>query len=170
MNADDSLNLYRCLDESFAIGRVAYKFRRDRADLVHELYLKCRRHADSIHHAREKESLIYRIGANSALSELRGKQREARRERAASEERLLRDPAMTPARELEKSEIVSAVRRALTRLPPAQREIIEACDLGYSSVVTFARTRNIPYDRAKSIRRRALAELAKNRHLQSLMS
>lgn len=147
------------------LRRLANRYVRDpdaSGDVVQRAFEKVLRHVGQFRQHAQPSTWVHRIVVNEALMWLRSERRRAARcVRAhdfACEE--VRDPAPLPLEQVERAETSRHVRAALTRLRPADRELLERSVLEDVGSVALARSIGIHPATLKSRTYRARRKLA----------
>jgi RNA polymerase sigma-70 factor (ECF subfamily) len=124
------------------IARRILRNPEDAADVVQEALLQALRAAPRFEHRARIRTWLHRIVVNAALMHLRARRRERELPVAIGDDaddfrsalEAVPDPAPGAELELLRREEDEAVRRAVSRLAPAHRQVIELRELGDLSV------------------------------------
>ena len=123
-------------------------------DVVQEVFIRLWRQPTSFDPARGRFiSWLMSVTRNRSLDELRRVTRRARSEETNDEEPAYESVATSqddPQSELILSEVRTAVRAAMTRLPPAQRQVIELAYFGGLTHVEIAERTGDPLGTVKT--------------------
>jgi RNA polymerase sigma-70 factor (ECF subfamily) len=119
-----------------AVARRFFRDAHDAADAVQDAFLAAFRFLGKFRDTCSLATWLHRITVNCCLVKLRSR----RRRPAESLEAVACDPAALADDDLERNEVVNAVRSGIARLPAAYRKVIELRDLeGLDTAATARR-------------------------------
>jgi RNA polymerase sigma-70 factor (ECF subfamily) len=110
-------------------------------DMVSEVFLDAWRHAGRFEQRSQVSTWLLAIARNKAISALRRRQDAALDEDSIA---LVEDPSDDPEEALEKNDRAALLRRCLTQLSPAHREVIDLVYYHEKSVEEAAQIAGIP--------------------------
>jgi RNA polymerase sigma-70 factor (ECF subfamily) len=153
--------------------RFALRFIQNKAaaeDLVQEVFLDVWRKADDFEGGSEVSTWLLAIVRNKALSMMRHRPTEQLDEDAVA---CIADSADTPEMATQKEQARSIIRKCLTQLPPAHREIIDLAYYHGKSIEDVAKIVGIAVNTVKTrmfYARKHLAELLGRQGITTAMA